>query len=883
MATFLMVLFFGYNARVTAPVTLKKSKPISYRHFLADDINQILILWSRNTPQSERLARSKQFGDVVYTGKYAPITVVKISGSIETTIDAIRGVPGIRAVAPNFKRKLLWTPNDPYFNQQWNFQENYIGMPSAWDYIPTGGDTTVKVGILDSGIAFEDFAIPDYELNEVYSQDSMYHIAPDMTLTHFAGGYDAVHQDYHPNDQVGHGTHVAGTVAQSTNNLYGVAGIAFGVTLVPIQIADYQGTIYDNWVVDGLYYADSVGVDIVNMSFGGPQPSDVIHAAIQDLYSHGIIMVAATGNDGDSSIYYPAAYDEVIAVGASNVQDIRSNYSNYGVGIDLVAPGGDALGGILQETYAGLYQGLTRVDTFALVYKFGTSMAAPHVSGALALLLSLGADPTEAVNLIKATAKDIGEPGYDQETGFGRLDVKNAIMTYIEGTLPPYDTLRNNWQQPFYIFVGNDQIAYEATRYLPQQPCSLQTVRVLFWNYDSLQTHSKSCTLFVWQDQNGIPGDPLVSVPVEVSLPPDSMDWIEIDLSQYGLYQDSYFWIGHFESDTGPPTSIADATPSGTNMFKYPSGTWNLDTDYDYLQEVVVKYFAYEDSVPPAFDVWMLRNPYLDRLVDFWVVSSEILKNAAPPESTLLLLPDSTTYDIAFRTVDRQTFKADYTLSDTGMYVLMVKGRDYKDNWGDTTFVFNVSQVGINGGIVHSPDRVLQITIPEGAFNDVVTITTYKTQTDSIIYNIEPNGKPSVMPINYFIKTTEMLNPYYRFNNSWKKVDNVTYTSRGIGFRLNGIYSLMFKRKISKPVLLVPFRVLRSGDLVRMYLPMEWYGTRVYIYSSSGRRQSIITPNPTQKGGIFEFIMPDAPSGVYFLIAKTTNHRNFLGKVILLR
>ncbi|HID26051.1 MAG TPA: hypothetical protein EYP23_06305, partial [Thermoplasmata archaeon] len=449
MATLLMVLFVGYTLRTTTPVDLKESKSVSYGKYLSGNIDEVLVLWSKNITPSERVERVEQFGEVIYTGRYAPITLLKVTYPLESVIDVLKGVPGVRAVAPNFNRELLWTPNDPYFYQQWNLQDDYIGMPSAWDYLPTGGDSTVKVGILDSGVAFEDFVVPDYELNEVYSQDSKYHAAPDLTLTRFAQGYDVVHQDYHPNDQIGHGTHVAGIVAQSTNNYYGVAGIAFGITLVPIQIADYQGNIYDNWIVEGLYYAESVDVDIVNMSFGGPQPSDVIQTAVQDLYSQGILLVAATGNEGDSSIYYPARYEEVIAVGASNIQDERSSYSNYGVGIDLVAPGGDALTGILQETYAGLYQGLVRVDSFALVYKYGTSMAAPHVSAALALLLSLGADPEEAANLIKLTSKDIGLSGYDQETGFGRLDVKNAVMTYLQETVPLYDTLRNDWQEPF--------------------------------------------------------------------------------------------------------------------------------------------------------------------------------------------------------------------------------------------------------------------------------------------------------------------------------------------------------------------------------------------------------------------------------------------------
>ncbi len=853
---------------------------------------QILILWRPDVSRTQQLERIQAWGHEVYHGRFAPLSVLQLDASKapDVVIEALRSDPAVRAVDPNYLRHLLWTPNDPAFPLQWHLQEGYLGMPTAWDYVPTGGDSTIRVGILDSGVAFEDYLIPDYEQSEVAAGSLMAYLrAPDLAQTHFWGGYDAVHQDFHPNDQNGHGTHIAGVIAQSTDNGLDAAGIAFGISLVPIQVANYQGVLQDAWIVDGLYYADSVGVQVVNMSFGGPEPSSVLQTAIQDLASHDILLVAATGNTGDSTLLYPAAFPEVIAVGATNPTDHRAVYSNYGVGIDLVAPGGEGSQGILQESFSRFYMSdsvLARVDSFALVGLIGTSVAAPQVSAALALLLSMGADPQEAKALILYTAKDLGTPGYDLEYGYGRLDIRNAVETLSAGGLPVLDTLRYTWNPPYFYFTGNDQLVYEATRYTPEQPCSLTTLWVNFVNYDTLQTRTKVCTLLVWTDQAGEPGEPLAAIPMEITLPPDTQTWISVDLRSYQLYADGPFWVGHVEPDTGAPTSVVDSLLSGTHRYR-PIGTttWIQETQYDYLQEVEVSYFSYVDTLPPSFDVWMLRNPYLDRLVDFWVISSEMLKNAAPPESCWIALPDSSQEPILFQNMDRQTYKADYSIPDTGTYVLWIKGRDYKDNWGDTNFVFTAASFGPSGGWVQAPDHRLRIEAPAGALEQEVTITTYVEIVEGTqrVYHNGPEGKTTALPLTYRVQMDAPGRVFYKQGNEWVEVFP-TYQGSWAEFELSGIYPIQVSGESLRPVLLNRQILIRPMARLQLYIPANWLTPMVEIYALTGQRVAKIPLPEPSPSGLTSFSVPSLVSGLYFLSIRSQGHPPIsLGKVIVIR
>jgi serine protease len=377
---------------------------------------------------------------IVYRSRFASFVTVSFDTCryrIWELIDEFQSLPEIDFAEPNGIAHILWVPNDPYFQYQWNFDVSHINMPLAWD-IERGGSSTVIVSILDTGIAYELHEIPGNEQEEVSSEDGYYHQSPDLTMTNFVNGYDFIKDDSHPNDENGHGTHVCGTIAQSTNNAKGVAGMAFNVSIMPVRVLDHTGSGEVDKIADGIYYAYQNGADILSMSLGGA-PGDstgfqTVHQAIISATNAGALVVAAAGNEAEGKLSYPAGYNECIAVGATDINDTLAPYSQWGEGLDIVAPGGNIYdtipgteyaAGILQSTYYQINDGyhLATVDSFCYMFLQGTSMAAPHVSGLAALLISHGVtDPSAIKQAIYSTAADLGPPGYDTYFGYGLIN-----------------------------------------------------------------------------------------------------------------------------------------------------------------------------------------------------------------------------------------------------------------------------------------------------------------------------------------------------------------------------------------------------------------------------------------------------------------------------
>ena len=306
--------------------------------------------------------------------------------------------PSIEYAEPNYIYHAQLTPNDPRYGSQWGLPK--IEAPTGWD-ITTGEGTTIKVADLDTGV--------DYNHEDL-------NLAGKVEL-----GKDFVNNDNNPMDDNGHGTHIAGIIGAVTNNGLGVAGVSWSAKILAIKVLDINGDGNSLDISNGINYAVSHGAQILNMSFGESVSSSTIKAATDNANAAGLLQVAAAGNSGDSNPFYPAAYDYMISVAATDQNDVRSVWSggassNYGTTIDVCAPGTDVYSTYLTSTYRT---------------KNGTSMAAPHVCGLAALVMARNPSFTAAQTrerLINTCDNiDALNPGFAGLLGAGRINMARAL------------------------------------------------------------------------------------------------------------------------------------------------------------------------------------------------------------------------------------------------------------------------------------------------------------------------------------------------------------------------------------------------------------------------------------------------------------------------
>lgn len=421
------------------------------------------------SPDARRAILAQVDGSAARAPSYADFEIVSIDAHAdpEGAAERLNAQPDVAYAQARYRVYPRFVPNDPLYARQWNYPA--IDMERAWDINP-GATPAITVAVLDSGVAYRAgivrYATRPFRLvpngpifPALGTVEVPFAAAPDLSgPDRFVAPRDFIWDTALPFDLDGHGTHVAGTIGQLTNNGVGAAGMAFNVRIMPVKViaslwdlifrSPQQGT--DDVVARGIRYAVDNGARVLNLSIGrlGP-PAPVLQEAIAYAVSRGAFVAVAAGNDFETGnrverlAEFAPQIDGMVAVAAVGRDRQRAFYSNTGPYVEIAAPGGNTRvsgtgGAILQQTFdfdvvetyvrgPGQYRA-PRFDAFTYDFLQGTSMATPHVAGFAALLMQQGITAPAAIEAaMKRYATDLGPTGRDDQYGHGLINPRASL------------------------------------------------------------------------------------------------------------------------------------------------------------------------------------------------------------------------------------------------------------------------------------------------------------------------------------------------------------------------------------------------------------------------------------------------------------------------
>ena len=471
------------DAAAAAPSAASASSVVAGRHTIQTPVGELGTLVEvvdrellvQLTPRMRRFQRSELFADYglklerdgMPRGWFkvrtpAPAAIARRLGrlgrrgpladrsGLRELLEALRADPRVAAASPNAVCKSAaytggYAPSDRHYGRQWNLE--MLDMEAAWAIEHgTAPASDLLIAVLDSGVAWK---------SGFHGRSGRFCRRHKDMGTAVAAAIDLVDGEADGYDLNQHGTHVAGIIHTSIDNNRGVSGMAPFFTLAPVRVLDSQGHGTTETLADGIQHIinQSFEYRVINMSVSFPpgfQPGPYLQQVVEDADQQGIVMVSAVGNKGVPTVSYPAAYNEVIAVGAVDRFGTRTPYSNYGAALDVMAPGGVKRDQDFDGYPDGILSGAIghrNPNKTGYWFSAGTSQASPHVAALAALILSNSSatshdlTPLDVRNIILQTANDLGESGWDAGHGYGVIDPFAALSDWQSIVSEPAENL----------------------------------------------------------------------------------------------------------------------------------------------------------------------------------------------------------------------------------------------------------------------------------------------------------------------------------------------------------------------------------------------------------------------------------------------------------